>query len=235
MTHVINKWQKPLHIKALQTSNVLQTQAFDIHPNQARPAQQRELKQHFKLPHTPVFLQQIHTAHVVEFTKPPAAHFVHQADACFTRSKDVLCAIMTADCLPVLMTDVAGSFIAAVHCGWRSLYAGILQKTLQQIEPENQVLVWFGPCIQQAQYEVGADFVTNYLKQHPTTEAAFTPIINGKSHASLYALATNQLQHSGVNHIESSNECTYLDPSYYSWRRNQTLHRMATMIWKTNE
>lgn len=231
MTHLIDNWQKPAHVHALQTSRVLNQTKFDIHPNHSNTNQIKQLQKKFELPHAPHFLQQVHSNQIIEYKTPAQSSFQFQADACFSRAKDVVCAIMTADCLPVLLTDTAGSFIAAVHCGWRSLHANILNQTIKRINTESEILAWFGPCIQQAQYEVGADFVDNYLQHHSTAANAFTPIIKGKSLASLYMLAEQQLTQCGVKNISSSGECTFLDTNYYSWRANQTEHRMATMIW----
>ncbi len=215
----------------MQTTCHLKQEAFDIHPNRSTPHQLQELVRQFQLPHQPHFLKQVHDSKIIEYKEPLKLNFSEQADACFTRSKNVVCAVMTADCLPVLLTDTSGSFVAAVHCGWRSLYASILNKTIEQINPSNKVLAWFGPCIQQAQYEVDTDFVNNYCQKHLKSSGAFTPIVNGKSHANLYQLAKQQLIENGIENVSASNECTFLDSNYYSWRKNQTTHRMATMIW----
>jgi hypothetical protein len=138
---------------------------------------------------------------------------------------------MTADCLPILLTDTVGSFVAAIHCGWRSLYANILPKTIEAIRPKHDVLAWFGPCIQADQYEVDEQFVTHYLNKHPDAVDAFAAIKNSKSQASLYRMAQVQLQGLGIDNIAFINECTYLDEKYHSWRQNQATKRMATMAW----
>ncbi|TDR20850.1 peptidoglycan editing factor PgeF [Marinicella litoralis] len=237
MTHLINQWQRPARVKVLQTSRSLinplsnPTNGFDVHPNHADPDHMHALITAFELPHEPIFMQQVHGNQVIEYLEPPKAHFDVQADACFTRLPDVICAVMTADCLPVIMTDTEGSFVAAVHCGWRSLYANILSQTLEAINPQHEVLVWFGPCILQDQYEVDESFVVNYLKRHPDANNAFTEIIDHNSLASLYTMAEIQLQNLGIKQIQQSMECTYLNKQYYSWRENSTPHRMGTMAW----
>ncbi|MEZ5470578.1 MAG: peptidoglycan editing factor PgeF [Marinicella sp.] len=228
---MIETWQKPSCVHALQTTCFLDNESFDIHPQYANPNQLNSLCRQFSLPHAPIFLQQVHQATVIEYKQIPSIDFQFKADACFTRQPGIVCAVMTADCLPVLLTDSAGSFVAAVHCGWRSLFHNILPETLELINPNHDVFVWLGPCIQQPQYEVDESFVNNYLKHHPDAHTAFTPIVAGKSQASLYQMATIQLRKLGIKNISQSNECTFLDDRYYSWRANETHQRMASMLW----
>ena len=234
MTYLINNWLQPKQVIGLQsTESLLNLSHFDIHPNHSNSAAINQLINHYKLPHEPKFLHQVHGNHVVEYEETPKDQLIIQADACFTRTPDVICAVMTADCLPVLITDTAGSFVAAVHCGWRSLYSNILAKTIQAIQPKHDVLVWFGPCIQVKQYEVDQSFVINYLNHHPDAASAFTPVINNKIHANLNRMAQIQLHKLGITQIVMNNECTYLDDRYYSWRQNKTIKRMASMTWIT--
>ena len=234
MTHLLNQWQRPAAVGALQTTNQLgDDTGFDAHPAHRDPQSFSQLTAQFTLPHAPKFLQQVHGNDVIEWLDPPPEDFLHQADACFTRANDVICGVMTADCLPILLTDENASFVAAVHGAWRSLAGGIISKTLEAINPASPVLAWLGPCIQSAQYEVDQSFVENYLSQHPQAESAFTPIVDGKSHASLQTMATLQLTQHGVNTIQQDADCTYLHPHYHSWRQNQTHARMATLVWKS--
>jgi len=232
MTHIIQAWNQPPHIVALQTSRFFQQeQCFNIHPNQSTPPPTDALVAEFNLPHTPQFMQQVHKNTVIEYREPPKHQLSVKADACFTRVPGVICAVMTADCLPILMTDQSGTFVAAIHCGWRSLYANIIQKTIAAIKPQHEIMVWLGPCIQQSQYEVDESFVSNYLKQHPDSFEAFTATVNKKSQANLYIMAETQLKKLGIKSINKSNECTLLSRQYFSWRENATPHRMSTMAW----
>jgi YfiH family protein len=236
MTHLIEFWHEPNHVKAVQTTNSLSHhQAFDVHPNQSNPDLIDLLVESFDLPHVPCFLQQVHGNQIIEYTQQPKRQLIHQADACFTRSSHVVCAVLTADCLPVLLTDSVGSFVAAVHCGWRSLFANILTETLKKVNSQHQVLAWLGPHIQQPQYEVDEHFVVNFLKQHPQSHQAFTPIKSGRSQASLSVMARIQLLEMGVTQIETADQCTFLDPNHYSWRQNNTANRMASMLWMTTK
>lgn len=235
MTHLLNQWQRPVAVGALQITSLMgKDLGFDVHPSHRDPQWFSQMVAEFNLPHEPKFLQQVHGADVIEWQHPPAADFLYRADACYTRADDVICAVMTADCLPILLTDDQASFVAALHGGWRSLAAGIIGKTLEAINPVSPVLAWLGPCIQTAQYEVDQAFVKNYLNQHPLAESAFTPVVNGKSHASLQTMATLQLKQHGIKAIQQDSDCTYLHPQYHSWRQNQTHARMATLVWKSS-
>jgi YfiH family protein len=138
---------------------------------------------------------------------------------------------MTADCLPVLLTDDQGSFVAAVHCGWRSLYAGILSQVMATVASEHQVLAWLGPCIQQPQYEVTTEFRDHYLQQHPDSADAFTTPVKEHCHASLTVMARRQLLTLNIKHISQDERCTFNNHRLYSWRRDQTTRRLASLIW----
>ncbi len=234
MTHLIHNWCEYSTVKAIQTDNQLPDSIdhFDIHPNNQQSTQLIQLQQQFDLPHLPYFLKQIHAADCIELTTPLTNNFHYSADACFSRESGIICAIMTADCLAVLLTDSEAGFVAAVHCGWRSLYQGILLKTLRKINTDKPVKAWFGPCICQDHYEVGGDFVEHYVAAHPSAQTAFTSIKAGKSQCDLRQLATVQLQQLGVYDITVDNHCTFADSRYYSWRKNKTAARQASLIWK---
>lgn len=234
MTHQIQNWCQHAAVKALQTNKHLThaISGFNIHPNQQQTTQLKQLQQLFNLPHQVYFLKQTHGAESIELTQPLSDNFQYQADACYSREKGVICAIMTADCLPVLLTNNTASFVAAVHCGWRSLYQNILIKTLQKINSKQKVKAWFGPSICQNHYEVDSDFVTHYLAKHPYAFSAFSTIKKGKSQCDLRRLASLQLQQLGVHDITMSDHCTFADNDYYSWRENKTAARQASLIWK---
>ncbi|MFC3193175.1 peptidoglycan editing factor PgeF [Marinicella sediminis] len=232
MTHPITQWHRPSVVNAIQTTRrSAQTLDFDAHPSSNQDIRPLLSAVDIELPQPVFFLQQVHGAEVVEYMHPPQAHFVQTADACFTRQPGIICAIMTADCLPVLLTDEAGSFVAAVHCGWRSLYAGILQQLIKTIQPRAEVLAWLGPCIQQPNYEVDGAFMKNYLKTHPDASSAFTPVQNDHCYASLPIMAIRQLNALGISLIDQDGRCTYSDDQLYSWRRDNTPQRMASLIW----
>lgn len=236
MSYLLSSWPTNPSVKAVQTDKKLKefNGLFNINP--AKSKQQSELnrlQKTFNLPHHLYFLNQQHGDQCIELTKPLKNHFQFQADACFSREKEVICAVMSADCLPILLTDSEASFVAAVHCGWRSLYQNILTKTLQMINNDKPISAWLGPSICQNHYQVDADFVRHFLKEQPHAKNAFSPIQSSKSHADLKQLAIIQLQNEGVTDISIDSSCTYADTNYYSWRENKTKARQASIIWKS--
>lgn len=178
---------------------------------------------------TPVWIEQVHGIDVV-----PAIVGRHAvADASFTRDPGVACAIMTADCLPVLFAARDGSCVAAAHAGWRSLVAGVLENTLDamQVQPRN-VIAWLGPGIGPQVYEVGPEVREAFLAQHQHAEKAFMPSArDGHWMADLYQLACMRLKACGVTDIYGGGFCTYSDTRFYSYRRQTVTGRFASLIW----
>lgn len=178
---------------------------------------------------TPAWLEQVHGVAVVE-AQPTA---VAVADASWSRTPGVACSIMSADCLPVLFADRAGSCVAAAHAGWRSLVGGVLENTLaaMQIEPE-QVVVWLGPAIGPKVYEVGPEVREAFVTQHAQAESAFVPSARaGHWLADLYLLARIRLAAAGVQAVYGGGFCTLTDQRFYSYRRNAVTGRMASLVW----
>ncbi len=183
------------------------------------------------LPGEPVWLKQVHGTHCLDAATAVAGA---EADAAFTRQPGVVCAVMTADCLPVLLCDVAGTVVAAAHAGWRGLVAGVLEQTVAAMNvPADQLIAWLGPAIGPQHFEVGDDVRMAFLNQHPHNEFAFSPKTNGKCLCDLYALARLRLEAIGLRRITSADFCTAGDPDrFFSYRRDGTTGRMATLIWR---
>lgn len=180
---------------------------------------------------TPVWLEQVHGVNAVEAQPGTTA----TADASWSRTPGVACTIMSADCLPVLFADRAGTCVAAAHAGWRSLVGGVLEHTLaaMQIEPA-QAVVWLGPAIGPQVYEVGPEVREAFVAQHADTAAAFAPSARaGHWLADLYALARMRLAAAGVQAVYGGGFCTLSDPRFYSYRRNAVTGRMASLVWLT--
>lgn len=188
------------------------------------------------IPGEPVWLNQVHGTRVLSLPHqedgPPP-----EADAVMTTEKGVVCAIMTADCLPVLMTDRAGKVVGAAHAGWRGLAAGVLEAlvhdmtTQARVKPD-ELLAWLGPAIGPDAFEVGAEVRDAFIALLPENETSFSPAAHGKWLADLPALATKKLNQLGVVEITPSNCCTFSQPDrFYSYRRDQVTGRMASMIW----
>lgn len=185
------------------------------------------------LPAEPAWLTQVHGTRVVD-----AANVVDapEADASFTTQRGVVCAVMTADCLPVLLADTAGRVVAAAHAGWRGLAAGILENTVARMQEAGgaELAAWLGPAIGPQQFEVGEDVLQAFVGKDPSALDAFKPIDNrpGKYFADIYQLARGILLRTGVSRISGGNFCTAGDPQrFYSFRRDGVTGRMATLIW----
>lgn len=180
----------------------------------------------------PAWLQQVHGVAVVEAN--PAA--VLEADASWTETPGVACTVMTADCLPVLFCDRAGTRVAAAHAGWRGLAGGVLEATLNELAvPADQVLVWLGPAIGPQAFEVGAEVREAFVGQQAQAAAAFQPSVNpGKFMADIYQLARIRLAACGVEAVYGGDFCTVTDPRFFSYRRSAQTGRFASLIWLGN-
>jgi YfiH family protein len=180
----------------------------------------------------PAWLQQVHGVAVAEAN--PA--LVLEADASWTSTAGIACTVMTADCLPVLFCDRAGTRVAAAHAGWRGLAAGVLESTLEQLAvPVDQVLVWLGPAIGPKAFEVGAEVREAFVAQQRQATAAFLPSANpGKFMADIYQLARFRLAACGVDAVYGGDFCTYSDLRFFSYRRSVQTGRFASMIWLGN-
>lgn len=183
-----------------------------------------------QLPAEPGWLRQVHSARVVELGRETD----READAVLTRQPAQVCAVLTADCLPVLLCDRAGSVAAAAHAGWRGLADGVLEATVaaMQVPPEG-ILAWMGAAIGAQAFEVGDEVRQAFVAQHAEASVAFvlqpTP---GKWLADIYQLARIRLKHAGVQAIYGGGRCTFNEAdSFYSYRRDGVTGRMAALIW----
>lgn len=187
------------------------------------------LKDAFKLPAEPVWLQQNHSNHVIE-----ADHFDHvEADASWTSRKGTVCAVLTADCLPVFFTNKDGSRVAIAHAGWRGLLNGVISTTFSamQIKPDD-CLVWLGPSIGPDAFEVGQDVLQSFAGKDKAMLQAFRQKDEEHWLCDMVQLARIELKQLGVNQISGSGLCVYADKeNFYSFRRDGNTGRMASLIW----
>lgn len=178
----------------------------------------------------PAWLSQVHGIEVVE--ADPAR--VATADASWSATPGIACAVLTADCLPALFCDRSGSRVAAAHAGWRGLAGGVLEATLDTlaVAPED-VLVWLGPAIGPQAFEVGAEVRDAFLAEHGETDVAFVPSRNdGRFMADIYRLARIRLAARGVTAVYGGGLCTFSDSErFYSYRRNSRTGRLASLVW----
>lgn len=162
-----------------------------------------------------------------------ASGAVGPADAAFTRRPGRVCAILTADCLPILLTADSGDLVAAAHAGWRGLAGGVIESTVQalRIAPE-RLMAWLGPAIGPEHFEVGAEVREALVKGDLGAEAAFAPNGRGRFMSDLGALARRRLAALGIGRIYGGGQCTYAERDrYFSHRRDGVTGRQATLIW----
>ncbi|TCW30770.1 peptidoglycan editing factor PgeF [Gulbenkiania mobilis] len=193
-------------------------------------ANRARLRSH--LPAEPVWLQQVHGTQVLDLARytggtPP------EADASVAHAPGLVSVVMTADCLPVLLCDRAGTVVAAAHAGWRGLCNGVIEATVAAMQVAlGEVLAWLGPAIGPDAFEVGAEVRAAFLERDASAASAFTPIGDDKYLADIYALARKRLGRLGVDAVYGGDFCTVIDRErFYSYRRDGTSGRMASLIW----
>lgn len=176
------------------------------------------------------WLEQVHGNKVAEISQVTAQPII--ADAMVTREKGVALAIMTADCLPILLVSKQGNEIAAIHGGWRSLATNIITNTIKKMHnPVSEVYAWLGPCIGKEAFEVGREVQATFVEQGDVFAQAFYEQSNDKYLADLHKIATLQLEALGIQQISTLPECTYSQPEkYYSYRKSSVTGRMASII-----
>lgn len=195
----------------------------------------RRLAQAIGLDTAPIgWLNQVHGTEVVELTPNNVGQTV-EADASYTRHPGIACAILTADCLPVILADSEGTIVGAAHCGWRSLCGGVIENLVgaMAVAPET-LQAWLGPAIGPASFEVGPEVRDAFLKHDLEAARAFKAEGARPSHfmADIYTLATLRLNHLGVYNVTGGGLCTVQDPDrFFSYRRDGQTGRMATLIW----
>lgn len=236
---IVPDWPAPAHVRALITSrnggvsrgpyasfNLGLNTGDDREAVMANRASLRKL-----LPQAPRWLAQQHGTAVVEaddVDSPPAA------DASIARQPGTVCAIMVADCIPVLFTDRSGTLVAAAHAGWRGMAGGVLEKTVQRmgVSPA-EILAYLGPGIGPRAFEVGADVREVFVSQDAGALDAFVAISPDKWLADLYRLARRALAQSGVDAVYGGEFCTASEAHrFFSYRRDRITGRMAALIWR---
>jgi YfiH family protein len=186
------------------------------------------------LPSAPCWLRQVHGPRVVVDPDPAREP---EADAAVARAPGKVLAILTADCLPVVLASADGTVVAAAHAGWRGLAAGVLEATvLAMAAPPATLLAWLGPAAGPGAYEVGADVRDAFVARDEAAAVAFAPTRPGHWRVDLYRLARQRLVGAGLapDAIHGGGLCTISDPArFYSHRRDQRTGRMATLAWRT--
>jgi len=183
-----------------------------------------------QLPAKPAWLDQQHGCNVACIDEGPPQV---AADAAYTHRGAKICAVLTADCLPVLLCDEEGTRVAAVHAGWRGLAAGIIEAALDKLEPEKRrIYAWLGPAIGPQVYEIDNVVRSRLLQADSQADAAFVATREGHWTADIYELARRRLLCAGVKDIFGGDFCTFRDPErFFSYRRQGACGRMASLIW----
>jgi hypothetical protein len=186
-----------------------------------------------RLPAPPLWLDQRHGLAVVDADRAATDAAPPAADAAFSRAARKVCAVLTADCLPVLLCDQTGSIVAAAHAGWRGLLEGVLTQTVAAMRrPPAELLAYFGPAIGPQAFEVGSEVRAAFLGANARADAAFKPLPSDKWLANIYLLAQQHLAGLGVEAIYGGEYCTVCEEErFFSYRRDDATGRMAALIW----
>jgi YfiH family protein len=236
------EWPAPAHVRVISTLRgggvsqgpyaSLNLAAHVGDDPRAVAANRMLLREAAHLPGEPLWLEQVHGIEVVRHEerdepRPP------RADAAVTREPARACVVMTADCLPVALTDHRGTQVALAHAGWRGLAAGVLETTIAEFEaPPSELHAWIGPAIGVDAFEVGAEVRESFVRRADANDACFRANSRGKWQADLVGLARLALERAGVGSVHGGVWCTYEDAErFYSFRRDGMTGRMATLAW----
>ncbi len=184
------------------------------------------------LPAAPRYLAQVHGAAVARVDRPGDGD-APRADAAVAATRGAVCCVLTADCLPLLLCDAAGTRVAAVHAGWRGMAAGVIEAAVAALEvPARELLAWMGPAIGPRAFEVGPEVRDAFEATDPGACEAFAPHRPGKYRADLYALARRRLARCGVAGVHGGGFCTFHEPGrFFSYRREPRSGRMGAYVW----
>lgn len=185
------------------------------------------------LPGEPRWLKQVHGATPIQVDEYASAT---ENDAAFSQRPGTVCAVLVADCLPVLLCDHAGTTVGAAHAGWRGLAAGVIERTaISMGSQQTPLMAWLGPAIGPSHFEVGNEVRQAFIEHDKNSALAFAPHVHGKWLADLYLLARQRLAQAGVTEVYGGGECTFSDPArFFSHRRDGNTGntgRMAGLIW----
>ncbi len=221
---IIPEWPAPPGVRALVSTRLL----GDMRSGAPGRERLRTL-----LPSQPLWLRQVHGITVVHADGMQPFGAEPEADAAVVRNRGTVCAILVADCMPVLLASESGEVIGLAHAGWRGLAAGVIEATLQamRVSPR-RVMAWLGPAIGPQVYEVGDEVRAVFLERDGTAHSAFRPVRHGHWLLDLYAVARQRLARTGVAQVFGGTFCTYSDRErFFSFRRDRASERIAALAW----
>ena len=237
-------WPAPARVRALVTTRRMAGRSqppFDAFNLGLRSGEDERivranrdlLERAFALPAAPRWLHQVHGNRSLRLTEEVVAG-EPEADAAFTSQPGIVLAVLTADCLPILVSADDGAEIAALHAGWRGLAAGVIESCISRLlTPRERLLVWLGPAIGAASYEVGTEVHAAFVTADGNAEAAFAATRRGHWRCDLYALARQRLATLGVANVYGGNFDTFADDRFYSYRRDGARSgRFASLMWR---
>jgi len=236
-------WPAPMHVRAAATLRMGGVSegtfaGFNLGAHVGDDANavaenRRLLQSALHLPAEPAWLNQVHGTTVVDAAE--AAGSRPEADASVAFGPGAACVVLTADCLPVLFCDRAGTRVAAAHAGWRGLVGGVLEQTIKALSiPSFELMAWLGPAIEQTAFEVGPEVLERFVGRDPSNATAFQPNARGRWQADLYQLARNELARLGIPSVHGGGFKCFADSErFFSYRRDPRTGRMATLVWLT--
>lgn len=239
---LVPDWDAPARVRAVVTTRAMHGESlppFDACNLGARSgdvpaavaANRAALIPRLGLPSAPHWLRQVHGVDVFD-ADAPSLDSEPSADAATTHTAGVVLAVLTADCLPVVLCAEDGSAVGVAHAGWRGLAGGVIEATIAGLRvPASRLLAWLGPAIAAASYEVGDDVRAAFVAVDPRAADAFAPTRPGHWLCDLYALARQRLAAAGITRIHGGALDTFRDPRFYSYRRERETGRFATLIW----
>jgi YfiH family protein len=216
---IVPDWPAPRGVRALMTTRAL----GDMKSEDGR-SRLRAL-----LPADPVWLRQVHGTGVVDAACTPAGA---PADASFCRERNVVCAVMAADCMPVLLAHEGGDVVGIAHAGWRGLCAGVIEATVAAMGVSGgHLLAWLGPAIGPEDYEVGEEVRAAFMDRDARAASAFRATRPGHWQLDLFAVARQRLAAVGVLRVSGGGLSTADSPRFYSYRKDKAGERMAAAVW----
>jgi polyphenol oxidase len=242
--YITPNWHAPKNIKAFTTKRIggvstapYNSFNFNIHTGDEQnnvAANRKKLKEDLVLPTDPFWLKQEHTNIVInlnintKITNPIA-------DASFTVVPNLVCAVLTADCVPILICDHAGTMVAAIHAGWRGILNNVIESTIAAMPVKSENLIaWLGPAIGINYFEVDENIMGLFIKHNSIAKEAFINR-NNSIFADIYLLASQRLNNKGITNIYGGEYCTFTQKEkFFSFRRDgANSGRMASLIWLT--
>ncbi|MGD9152127.1 MAG: peptidoglycan editing factor PgeF [Gammaproteobacteria bacterium] len=262
MEFIKPNWPAPKNINAVTTTRASLNLSHYVDDDLEQVMENRSLLyKQLNLPSEPVWLNQQHSTEVINLGKVLSSRGLTagsreqlnltldpavkprddglrdlKVDGAYTNKANVVCAVLTADCLPILLCSNDGTEIAAIHAGWRGLLNGVVASGVRYFKCQpDELFAWLGPAISQQAFEVGEEVREAFIQQDSQAVAAFYPSENSNHFmADLYQLARFRLHQLGIDKIYGGGFCTYSDhEKFYSYRRDQQTGRMATLIWRT--